>query len=171
MLVGEADGAVHLVCDLGALTGSFTSPQIRDGDRDGIVNRLDNCPMAANADQRDSDGDGPGDVCDLDDGVIYVLPQRTDRIAWQAETGFDAWNCYRGNLGVLRETWVYTQDAATVELARQDCALGEPWITDTDPLVVGDAVFYLVSGVSDSIEGGLGLDSSGIPRPNSHPCP
>jgi hypothetical protein len=35
-----------------------------DSDDDGIVNSLDNCPLAANADQSDIDTDGVGDICD-----------------------------------------------------------------------------------------------------------
>ncbi|HEX2734314.1 MAG TPA: thrombospondin type 3 repeat-containing protein [Polyangiaceae bacterium] len=34
-----------------------------DEDRDGIVDRQDNCPELANADQLDSDADGVGDAC------------------------------------------------------------------------------------------------------------
>jgi hypothetical protein len=39
-----------------------------DTDSDGVCDDVDNCPVAANADQKDSDGDGVGDVCDDDDG-------------------------------------------------------------------------------------------------------
>ncbi|MBE2223837.1 MAG: polysaccharide lyase family 7 protein, partial [Anaerolineae bacterium] len=38
-----------------------------DDDGDGVVNSSDNCPAMANSDQADFDGDGAGDVCDLDD--------------------------------------------------------------------------------------------------------
>ncbi len=38
-----------------------------DLDSDGIVNNLDNCPINANLNQLDTDGDNQGDVCDLDD--------------------------------------------------------------------------------------------------------
>lgn len=35
-----------------------------DGDGDGVADAEDNCPGAANAEQRDADGDGEGDACD-----------------------------------------------------------------------------------------------------------
>jgi uncharacterized protein (TIGR03790 family) len=44
-----------------------------DLDGDGIANPLDNCLDLANADQRDTDGDGYGNLCDADldnDGVV-----------------------------------------------------------------------------------------------------
>ena len=46
-----------------------------DSDNDGIANVTDNCPIVANADQLDNDGDGAGDVCDSDidgDGMSNV---------------------------------------------------------------------------------------------------
>ncbi len=38
-----------------------------DAEGDGICESDDNCPMIANADQFDTDGDGEGDACDEDD--------------------------------------------------------------------------------------------------------
>ena len=38
-----------------------------DSDGDGTVNVDDNCPLASNPDQLDTDDDGLGDVCDADD--------------------------------------------------------------------------------------------------------
>ncbi len=44
-----------------------------DSDHDGIGNKCDNCYMIRNSDQRDSDWDGYGDICDVDrdgDGIL-----------------------------------------------------------------------------------------------------
>ncbi len=48
-------------------------PASPDSDDDGVPDHLDNCPLAANTGQTDTDGDGAGDACDLEtcgDGVI-----------------------------------------------------------------------------------------------------
>ena len=47
-----------------------------DADTDGIDNSVDNCTTVSNPDQRDSDGDGFGNICDTDlnnDGVTNFL--------------------------------------------------------------------------------------------------
>ncbi len=46
-----------------------------DDDGDGRANAADNCPLVANAPQTDTDGDGAGDACDVDDdgdGLIEI---------------------------------------------------------------------------------------------------
>ena len=37
-----------------------------DTDGDGVADNADNCIETANADQRDTDGDGHGNICDAD---------------------------------------------------------------------------------------------------------
>ncbi len=48
---------------------------IKDQDNDGIIDVGDNCILAANPDQRDTDGDGFGNACDADldnDGKVTL---------------------------------------------------------------------------------------------------
>jgi hypothetical protein len=50
------------------------------------------------------------------------------------------------------------------------CGLpGPEWDTETPP--AGDCFFHLVTAVVNGVEGGLGTDSAGQPRPNGNPCP
>jgi hypothetical protein len=56
-----------------------------DRDGDGVPDTVDNCPDAFNPDQRDSDGDGIGDVCDTSgsgdrdgDGIPDTLDECPD---------------------------------------------------------------------------------------------
>ncbi len=54
-----------------------------DDDGDGVASHRDNCVFVANADQRDSDGDGHGNACDADlDGDGRV--DGGDLAAWRA---------------------------------------------------------------------------------------
>lgn len=48
--------------------------ELEDADLDGIEDSLDNCPNFANADQKDSDGDGIGDVCDYESTENVTYP-------------------------------------------------------------------------------------------------
>ena len=69
----------HFDADGGSLDGwslrVCTTPaaSVPDTDGDGVTDDVDNCRLAANADQRDTDGDGFGNVCDADlnnDGLV-----------------------------------------------------------------------------------------------------
>ena len=72
---------------------------------------------------------------------------------------------------VLRALTLYTQLPGSNDLADRQCGLIAPVAGDPDPPAGGRTAFFLVSGVSGGVEGGLGSDSSGTPRPNDNPCP
>jgi hypothetical protein len=68
---GKPDGA-DACPTLGAATANgcpatTAPPEDTDADDDGVRDDVDNCVNAANANQRDADGSGGGDACDLDD--------------------------------------------------------------------------------------------------------
>jgi hypothetical protein len=52
------------------------SPEAKDSDGDGVRDRVDNCLTVPNADQRDSNGDRHGNICDADlnnDGIVNAV--------------------------------------------------------------------------------------------------
>ena len=54
-------------CIVGSSCSSGVRIRVADGDGDGVFDGEDNCPLTANADQKNSDGDEAGDACDPDD--------------------------------------------------------------------------------------------------------
>ncbi len=64
--------------------------EIADQDQDGVPDDQDNCVDVANADQKDSDGDQTGDVCDysylVNIGEIVSKSDHSGRM-WQGEFG------------------------------------------------------------------------------------
>jgi hypothetical protein len=63
---GGGDGASSAVGGHGGSGGETTAPDDQDGD--GVPDEDDNCPGAPNPDQWDTDEDGVGDACTLQDG-------------------------------------------------------------------------------------------------------
>ena len=103
-----------------------------DTDGDGIANSKDNCPMIANNNQLDTDGDGLGDVCDSDDdgdGVEDYLDNcpLTHNI-YQIDTDGDGLDdsC---DLDADDDTYLDTQDAFPLDATE--------WL-DTDGDQIGD---------------------------------
>jgi len=142
-----------------------------DTDGDTFRNACDVCPLEFDPAQADTDDDGQGDRCDLDDGVIYLFADDATYRSWQAEAGFTSWNSYLGSLAVLRSRGEYTQAPGSNPLAARDCGLAAT--TLFDPLVPGpgEVAFQLVTGVSGGVESSLGTNGAGVPRPSADPCP
>jgi hypothetical protein len=143
-----------------------------DTDGDGIHDLCDDCPFAFDPSQCDFDHDGQGDVCDLNDGLIFLYgTDDKSRIEWQAESGPTSWNVYTGDLAVLKSSGIYTQSPGSNSLASRQCGLAD--VSAFDPVLPdpGSVEYSLVTGVSGGIEGSLGTDGAGIPRPNANPCP
>ena len=107
----------------------------------------------------------------MDDGVLSLRFTTGVDLVWDAETGHEAWNVYRGDLSVLRATGTYTQVPGSNPLAAMFCGLASPSVSDPVVPAMGAAAHYLATGVSGGVEGGLGTDSDGAARPNDNPCP
>jgi hypothetical protein len=142
-----------------------------DLDGDAVGDACDNCIFLPNTDQGNVDHDGEGDICDLSDGLILLRLSDNDFVEWQQESGFSSFNLYRGDLAVLRQSGIYTQNPAQVPLAAKTCAIADVSVFDGVALTPGQAVFYLVTGNGPGGESSLGTSSAGQPRPNANPCP
>ncbi len=78
---GTPGDTIINVADYSAAGGSETAVAITeilagDTDGDGVTDDVDNCTLVPNADQRDTDGDGIGNICDADlnnDCVVNFL--------------------------------------------------------------------------------------------------
>jgi hypothetical protein len=79
-----------------------------DSDGDGVLNSIDNCPLTANPDQTDTNGNGIGDVCDapFPDGFAYVTPKGVVQIKTDA---------------CLRPTTILSPDALLTLSWSEDC--------------------------------------------------
>ena len=112
-----------------------------------------------------------GDLCDDDDGMVYMRHPAADGLRWQQELGFTGWNVYRGDLDVLRGGGPYTQVPGSGELAARFCGLSATTLDDPVRPAPGQAAFYLVSGTAGLVEGDLGTNGDGATRSNVNPCP
>jgi len=67
-------------CDTFTDEGGVCEPECDNNDGDSVCDVDDNCPLATNEDQFDSDLDGAGDACDICDGFDDGLDSDTDGV-------------------------------------------------------------------------------------------
>lgn len=165
----DSDGdLVHNLCDN---CRDVPNPAQTDTDADGHGDECDNCPLVVNLRQADLDGDLVGDRCDDDDGVITLVFADATSLEWDPEGGAETWDCYRGDLAVLRVTGEYTQAPGSNDLADRFCGVASTTLADPTAPAPGTVAYYLLAGVIGGEETGLGVDGSGTERPNDNACP
>ncbi|MEL6719491.1 MAG: LamG-like jellyroll fold domain-containing protein, partial [Bacteroidota bacterium] len=103
-----------------------------DTDGDGICDDDDNCPMIANPDQSDSNGDGIGDACDMPDENATAL----DFDGTDDEVNLGSFSFYENSFTV--EGWFNASQSA-----------------------VGEAIFSVREGSSTAIYGEIASNGSG----------
>lgn len=109
-----ADTITYRVSDLRKRVSNTATVSIdviatADSDGDGVGDDVDNCTLVPNADQRDTNGDGFGNICDADlsnDGVINAVDLGLLRLVFfsdDADADFDGDGVVNVvDLGVLR---------------------------------------------------------------------
>ncbi len=93
-LDNDLDGLIDYPADPGC-TSSTSPDEDADWDGDTIPNTSDNCPLIANLDQLNTDGDAEGDVCDEDDdndGLLDSVETNTGIFLSPTDTGSDPLN-------------------------------------------------------------------------------
>jgi len=194
------DGVLELLVSFN-IDSDTALPEVRlvspyDLDGDGLLQLADNCPLIANADQRDGDGDGRGDACANDwDGDSQpdgsdCAP--SDRTAGRPAAIGPVLLTHDRQLGITQMTWPLPSSADLFDISRglvSELAAGsfgqcetsrDPDPTDgvfldSESPALGGSFFYLVRGVDNGCggPGTWGVDSEGIERVNDDPaaCP
>ena len=94
--------------------------------------------------------------------VASDLRMTTSEImAWTSSGAVTSYNVYRGTFDGGR--WSFDHTCMNAGIVSSTAF-------DTNNPRVGTGFYYLVSGVRNIVEGTLGSDSTGAPRPNAFPC-
>ncbi len=128
------------------LTAVVSLPPIADKDKDGIADGLDNCPDAANPDQKDTDGDKLGDVCD--NGTTTPPPADTTNTAkTEYNTLKDKYDSYEDDFSYYHKKY----DKAVKEEDKSDLKKYEKKLKELDDNLddVEDDVQDLIDDLED----------------------
>jgi len=97
VFIAGYDDGVFVGGGLAQLVSLTTSLVGGDNDGDGVDVRIDNCQNVANANQRDTDGDGIGNICDPDiavpnNCVVNALDLGIFKLAFFSQPASGNWN-------------------------------------------------------------------------------
>jgi hypothetical protein len=81
-------------CDVCAATKNCATCLGKDCDGDGVANLADNCPIISNTDQKNTDGDALGDVCDPSNCIKMTC---SDVLKQQCANGDAIGNCCKSS--------------------------------------------------------------------------
>ena len=134
------------------------NPLSNDSDSDTILDDVDNCPIVANTDQADSDGNGVGDVCDVDtdgDGVSDSIDNcptmaNADQANLDGDSMGDVCDADRDGDGFDNTVDAFPDDASEH--------------LDSDGDGVGDNADPCPNDATDSCPVPSGLDMTGVQR-------
>jgi hypothetical protein len=120
------------------------------------------------------------DTIEYSSCLIDVTVDINGDMTWESSTPYTPWNVYRSDMEDLKPAWSgpighWTQEPGSNTIAAQDCAVPVAQHADTPDLAPGDIAFYLVTGLTGSVESGLGWQPGwyGFPpgeRTNDNPC-
>ncbi len=177
-----SNGALTLTTHVQSQGVSFLEivPARLDTDRDSIPDAVDNCRLAVNPLQTDSDSDGRGDSCDCRpvDASAFSIPCEVTNVSVSKNsedgTRID-WFSAAACAGSALQYRVYREplDTSVVGTSSQGSCWGpeqtQTWTTDPAVLAPGTGKRYLVRASNVCGVGTWGYDTSGAERIAS--CP
>lgn len=143
-----------------------------DADDDLRVGGFDNCPLVANADQVDGDGDAAGDACDCapSDAGVFAIPAEVAGLRLGLDRTTLMWEASQPTAGAATVHDVLRGRLSELPVgsgAGETCLVAgtaEASASDFDEPVSGSGFWYLVRGRNGCGAGTYGANSAGVTR-------